>query len=559
MNESTVVHHNQPCLNEECGSSDAMQVYSDGHSYCFSCNTRFKGDDEEFASDRALDIVDNATKENKDLDALKEISNYPSDNLSDRFINKSVCDFFGVKVSYDINGNIETHYYPFHDSAGRVTGYKVRRLPKTFSVKGKVNGLFGQNKFGGGKKIVITEGECDTLAVAQAFTKQYNGKIYPVVSIPTGAASSGKYILEHRAWLRSFDDVVLMFDQDEVGQEGANQVAKLIGADKVRIANFSAKDPNDLLITEGYKEVCRAIWDATPWSPAGIMYSSETWDIYKKELEADYVPWPDFAPDLNKMSYGRRMGSITMLTSGTGMGKSSFLKEDQYHLLNTTDSKIGICSLEESLSEAVGGIMSLHANKRIGLPDVEISDEEERKLWEETMGEDRFMFLDHQGSVSDDSLTDKIEYMALCGCKFIYLDHITIAVSESDGDDINKATDKLMSDLLKICKRHNVWIGVVSHLRKTNNNQKSFEEGAVPSDDDLKGSGSLKQIAFQIIAISRSKIEEDPAKRNLSKLWVLKDRFTGRTGPAGQFRFVEETGRLRHTDGEEDFEETLTL
>ena len=30
-----------PCPN--CGSSDALSVYSDGHGYCFSCNTYFKG------------------------------------------------------------------------------------------------------------------------------------------------------------------------------------------------------------------------------------------------------------------------------------------------------------------------------------------------------------------------------------------------------------------------------------------------------------------------------------------------------------------------------------
>jgi len=64
------------------------------------------------------------------------------------------------------------------------------------------------------------------------------------------------------------------------------------------------------------------------------------------------------------------------------------------------------------------------------------------------------------------------------------------------------------------------------------------------SEDDLKGSGALKQIPMQILAISRNKMETDLNKRNTSHLWVLKDRFTGRTGPAGSYQFIEVTGRL---------------
>ena len=33
--ESTPVKIPQPC--DECGSSDALSIYDDGHTYCFSC------------------------------------------------------------------------------------------------------------------------------------------------------------------------------------------------------------------------------------------------------------------------------------------------------------------------------------------------------------------------------------------------------------------------------------------------------------------------------------------------------------------------------------------
>ena len=40
-NENILVEAHRPC--EDCGSSDARALYSDGHEFCFSCQTRFEG------------------------------------------------------------------------------------------------------------------------------------------------------------------------------------------------------------------------------------------------------------------------------------------------------------------------------------------------------------------------------------------------------------------------------------------------------------------------------------------------------------------------------------
>jgi twinkle protein len=540
-----VVVKNQPCLNDTCGSSDARQVYDDGTSYCFSCSSFFPKQEKE-ESFRPM-----AKMLNWEGETLEEVAEYANAGFRDRGITKKITQHFNVKVTLNDKGEVDTHYYPY--GVTDIVGYKKRTLPKEFLTIGKLKGLFGQMQAGnGGKVLVITEGEIDAMTVAQAWYEKYD-KIYPVVSIPS--ASQTKVLLENRDWIRNFDSVVIWFDNDDPGKEAADKAAKIIGFDKVKVVkNTKYKDANELYLKDKYQAVLQTVWDAQPWSPVGIVNSADTWELYKTESETEYIPWPPFAVELNKQIYGRALGSITLLTSGTGMGKSSFIKEDQYHLLQTTNEKIGICSLEESVAETVEALMALHVNKRIQLPDVDFSEEEEKKAWTETMGTGRFLFLDHQGSMGDDSLIDKMEFMALSGCKFLYLDHITIAVSDTEEMDVNRATDKMMSDLLKLAKRHNVWIGVISHLRKTNNNQKSFEEGAVPSDDDLKGSGSLKQIAAQIIAISRNKKEEDQVKRHTSRLWSLKDRWTGRTGPMGQYRFLESTGRLSNTEPFEEFD-----
>ena len=135
--------------------------------------------------------------------------------------------------------------------------------------------------------------------------------------------------------------------------------------------------------------------------------------------------------------------------------------------------------------------------------------------------------------------------MALMGCKYLVLDHITIAVSEGTGGlSGNEAIDKIMSDLLKIVKKHNVWLGLISHLRKATGGGTSFEEGKLASIDDIKGSGSIKQISFDIIAFARNLTAEEEYERNTIKFRVLKSRYTGLTGTAGAASYDPKTTRL---------------
>jgi twinkle protein len=142
-------------------------------------------------------------------------------------------------------------------------------------------------------------------------------------------------------------------------------------------------------------------------------------------------------------------------------------------------------------------------------------------------------------------IISQLEYMALSGCKYLFIDHITILVSEgSDGLTGNEAIDKVMNDLLRITKQHNVWIGLVSHLRKMGTAGQSFEEGRLPTVDDIRGSGSIKQISHDILAFARNITAEKEEERNTIRLSVLKSRYTGKTGPAGTCKFDYETGRL---------------
>jgi twinkle protein len=493
------------------------------------------------------DFKDLSTKSSTNM--LAEIKNLNSFAIMSRGISKQVIDYFGIKMAVSPEGFGRSHYYPYTKN-GTVVAYKERILPKSFQIHGdfKDTELFGQNSASGGKTLVITEGELDACAVAQSFLDKYN-KIFPVVSIPS--ATGLKALLEQRSWIRTFESIILMFDKDEAGQAAIEKASKIIGAGKVKVAKLKAKDPCEQLIAYGSESLLRAYWDAQTWSPAGLVVGEKVWEQYKQRRNTESIPYPDCLKGLNDKLKGIRHGEITLFTSGTGSGKSTVIKEIVLDLLDKTDDKIGLISLEESVGDTAEKFIGMFLKKNT-VSGESISEKDERAGFEHVFGTERLVLLDHQGSVGDASLIDKIEYMALMGCKYLVLDHITIAVSEgTEGLSGNEAIDKMMSDLLKIVKKHNVWLGLISHLRKSPGGGKSFEEGNLASIDDIKGSGSIKQISFDIIAFARNLVSENPNERNTIKFRVLKSRFTGLTGTAGAATYDGDTGRLAYVETSE--------
>ena len=533
----------------KCGSSDAVEIYED-HTHCFSCGNQVWSNENgnSMAPDGQMDTPSSARMGSVFPADVSSIADYPSYPMGSRKISRDVVDHFNVRMSVDTDGKPEAHYYPY-TKKGKVTAYKIRKLPKMFSVAGDFGGveLFGQSTPGiGRKRVIITEGELDALAVAQSMWEN-SGKIWgAVVSLPS--ATGLKNLLEQREWVSSFSEVVLCFDQDDAGQQAMEKAAKMFPAGKVKVTTLPEKDASEVLIKHGAKVLDSCIFNAQTWSPAGIVTGEAVWDQFMERQQTESVPYPECLDGLNNKLKGIRHGEITLFTSGTGSGKSTIIKEIVLDLLAKTDDKVGLISLEESVGDTAEKFISMALRRNITDPPP-VEEMDLRAGFDQVFKDERLVLLDHQGSVGDSSLIDKIEYMALMGCKYLVLDHITIAVSEgADGLSGNEAVDKMMSDLLKIVKKHNVWLGLVSHLRKSLGS-KSFEEGNLASIDDIKGSGSIKQISFDIIAFARNLVAESDAERNQVNFRVLKSRFTGLTGDAGSAYYDQKTQRLIATGG----------
>ena len=540
-----ILGRKKPC--DDCGSSDARQEYEEEggriSSFCFSCSKNIYNVN---GGDYVADDEDDWGEDESSPTSTKEFDRYPYGTDEFRRVTREVAEVFGVRYSTSPTGGRADIHYPYQGSNGS-TSWKIRKKPKDFRVVGGLSGvqLFGQHLFpSGGRQVVITEGEEDTLAVAQAFKSHY-GKIYPVVGLPS--ATNFKPVAENLEWLQGFDKVVLWMDNDEAGEKAKQKLAKIIGYGKCKIVASNVKDASDLLQDNQPKEINIAIWNATQYNPQGILGKTELWQKVVDYNAQVSIPYPACFQGLNDKVKGMRMGEISLFTSGTGAGKSTMLREVADHLLLNTEDKIGIISLEESPAETAKKMAALRLNKNSSAEEIPL--EELHGAFEEVFGDDRVLVLDHQGAITE-SITEQLNYMASVGCKYLFIDHITILVSEgAEGLTGLEAVDKVMNNLLKIAKTHGVWIGLISHLRKTGEG-KSFEQGKLPSLDDIRGSGSIKQISMDVIAFARNSEEGD----NTISMRVLKCRHTGLTGNAGSVVYDNTTGRLNYggvseTDG----------
>jgi len=90
----------------------------------------------------------------------------------------------------------------------------------------------------------------------------------------------------------------------------------------------------------------------------------------------------------------------------------------------------------------------------------------------------------------------------------------------------------------------------VSHLRRPSGD-KGHEDGAKTSLAQLRGSHSLGQLSDIVLGCERNQQGEDP---DVTKVRVLKNRWTGETGIATQLHYSKATGRMSEVEFTEEEE-----
>jgi len=515
MESSDEFIRHDPC--PVCPSSDGLAVYTDGHGYCFACQTYFK-------EVEAVEPASNVVSYNKPVEMYGTCR-----AITDRKIPESVAKRFNV------HSDAHSQYYPYYDNNGALVGCKVREVAtKSFRTMGDMrsNTLFGQQLFKtGGRYVTVVEGELDALAAFEML-----GARYPVVSVSKGAGGAVKDFKQNLEWLEGFENVVICFDNDPAGREAAEKCAQVLSPNKAKIVALGEfKDASDYLLNNKVRQFTAEWWEAKAYRMTGVITLEDAWGDFIKRGTEEVIPFPESFGMLNSMlNGGIAAGEITVIGALTSVGKTTMVNEITYHFWKNTSKTIGCAFLEASNGEAVENLLTIHTGHNLSLEDRKNIDFD--KLRSEIITDGRILLLDHNGAVDTDELFLKLRAMVKGnGCDVLIIDPLQAAVTSNS----NETIDDFMDRLLKLAKETDVSVIVVSHMRKP-----SLTNPHNVNEYDLKGSGSINQIAFNTILLSRDKMSEDEYARNSTQVQVVKCRRTGLTGSAGWLYYNGLTGRL---------------
>jgi twinkle protein len=569
----TFIGGNLPCT--DCGSSDALQFYKDDKgrysTYCYSCQTDtqekhlegkgyLKSYQRRFHQSLPTNFNNQTGQEEMTEAPTKK---YQRDLIEQKFLKditrnlrhipKEVFHKYQVQ-KYTAKNSKDYFVFPGHrvkDTGSSLVAHKVRNFEEKHDMfwlgDNKDLMLFGQFLFLGAKKskVTITEGEFDAMAAYALMGG------FPAVSVNNGSSGALKDCKKQFQWLNSFDEIRIAFDSDENGQKAAEQVARLFGS-KALIIDLDKEfnDPNGYLqafpeSASGRKAAgdlfMKAFWGAKRFSPATIVCPADFKDAIKNRTTGYGVPYP--YEGLNKLTYGMRPGELTTFMARTGVGKSTIFREIAYHTLINTKENIGMIFLEEPKERTAEGLISIHLQKPLHLPDVrsKVTDAE----WDSAMAtlfDDRRIYMfDHFGSADIDKIIETVEWLVKgCGCSIIMLDHISMVTSDQRNNDERVALNRISNKLNNMTQdaNHPFHLLQVVHVNR---------------QGEIHGTSEIEKISHVIFNIDRDINAETEEQRNLTKISCKKNRPFGFTGPAAQLRFDAFTNRMIDvTDWEEE-------
>ena len=561
------------CPFPNCNSSDGFHWYGEGKGgYCYVCEKSILSaerkaelgmDSFEWTDEMEVEVVSKQLLTKEEVEQIKGYTGTKGKGA--RNILDETYSAYGVRFKYDEqDGHVVETFYPYTQDFA-AAGFKSRIMnPKDFRSVGKIgkdSDLFGQWKWkqGGGKYVLLTAGEADALAAFQMLETYRKGRgsdfePIPVVSSGIGESGSYKQVQLHYEWLNSHARILVAYDQDDAGKKAVEKLMTVLPKGKTFIVNLPMKDVNAMLDAGKQKQFISCFYDAKPYTPTGIVGSSQLFSAILEEANVEKLEFPPFMAKLNDMfAGGASLGTIGTISASTGLGKSSLVNEMVYHWIYHSPHKIGVVSMEQNkgqygelmLSREVGAKLGkMKPQQKRDFLALQSTIDAQKRLFTNEDGTDRWMVVDDRDGDTE-SLKAAIEQLIIaCDCKVIILDTI------SDMFD-GLSTDEqavLMKWQKSIVNRYNVLIINISHQRKAPSGTKDGGEGAMGNESSLHGTSTLTKSSAWIIMLARNKMAEDIIEKNTTKVGVPKNRGAGETGDGGSLFYDNQTHTMHDLD-----------
>lgn len=365
--------------------------------------------------------------------------------------------------------------------------------------------LFGMFQCEDRERLVITEGQMDSLSVAEAGIKN-------AVSVPTGA-NGFTWIPYCWDFMQSFKEIVVFGDNEK----GTVTLAAEISArwpEKTKVVRLEdykdCKDANEILQTHGPEAIKEAVKNAVGTIDRRIKKMTEVRSVDIMGMKTMKTNISSLDEVLNG---GFRVGQLIVLTGRRGEGKS------------TLGSMIGVEALKQDFNSFFysGELMDFYFRnwmdrQILGKEMSATETTEEDRLFLNQFYADKAYIYDNQivdiGETEDIPRTIE-KAIAQQGCTFIMVDNLMTAL-DPESEDLYRAQSKFVGELASLAKKYSVIILLIAHPRKTNTNL---------GNDDISGSADITNKADIVLTYGR---DQDSADQDLRKLYVIKNRLTGR-------------------------------
>ncbi len=551
-------------------SGDNLTVYENG-AYCFACG---------YSS------------------GTKMFPGYQSGQLTDlptRGLTKETMGRYAVKTT-KYTGHFTPKDYVYEEEVvifnlfkeGKLVAQKLRLLKdKSICVQrglAKDTDMFGLQAFTPSERIplVICEAEIDAMTVNQVSN-------IPAIAVG-GAQHAYKKISQALDKIQGYKHIILCFDEDEAGRAAVDKCLGLFKPGTVRVAHLPLKDANEMLQAGREDELKKCIWNAEIVKPATIVTVN---DLRQKVLQKPEVGLSWHYQSMTEVTYGLRPGEIYVVAAAEGVGKTEFVKEMIFHLIDQ-QTKIGVFSFEQSPESTVQRLIGSKVNKRLHLPGGEWWDEEIINKEMDKMSQYLYLY-DNRGALNLGSVLTYIRYLVnYFGVKFIVLDNLTALCSETiiDGRSVGDAQyiGHVMLNLHSLVKELRISICVVSHLNDDKLNKQvylstspknkdhyisltaddmndlinkpgmTWESGRMPTLGNIYGSGTVKKLADYVIVLARNRVSKDPDEHSKTIVKFLKCRLDSKyEGHSFNLFYNYHTGRLEEQPMEKVFDLTKTI
>jgi len=527
-----------PHNTDKCNSRNGLQVFQkdDGtyDGYCFSCGTHVPNP----YADRPVNYkpLKIAKSEEEIAREVEDISGYGCFDLPERRLRQASLKYFGIRIGVsEQDGQTPiSHYYPYY-KGDKLIGYKARIIAdKRMWAVGTIKGadFFGWDKAVavGGKKLFITEGELDAVALYQIFKDKNRGTPYEkfepaIVSLSNGASGAAKQIGAAIKDIRQhFKEIVLVFDMDEPGKKAADEVLRIVP--DALVAVLPAKDANECLV-QGRSLACYNACQFNAKKPKNTRLVLGD-DLHEKAKQPPVygVSWP--WKHITEATRGIRTGETIYIGAGQKQGKSEVVNTLAAHFIKEHKWKVFLVKPEEANNKTYKLVAGKLVGKFFHDPTKPFDEDAYERAGDVLRG--NLYLLNLYQHVDFDTLKGDIRQAALEGCKAIIIDPITNFTNGMNAADANTKLQEIAQELAAMALDLDVVIFIFCHLRNPDSGLPHELGGAVLSSQ-FAGSRAMARSCNLMLGLEGNRDPNlKPEERNLRTLVLLEDREFGESG-----------------------------